>query len=140
MEYSKVLEEQERILKPLMKGKTKDDTDCSYLLKSGPKHCKATTNKSCKGCKFFSPTIHARMRLVVQAALEQEASRKKTEYENKELREERTVNYERIFELEKKNLYHLLMISTEDVSKKYCHTMNWKDIPHIVQDTHVFHY
>lgn len=102
MEYSKVLEEQERILKPLMKGKTKDDTDCSYLLKSGPKHCKATTNKSCKGCKFFSPTIHARMRLVVQAALEQEASRKKTEYENKELREERTVNYERIFELEKK--------------------------------------
>lgn len=47
---------------------------CEYKGKTGDAFCTITTQKSCKGCSFFSPTMHCRLRVVVEQYDELEAS------------------------------------------------------------------
>lgn len=47
---------------------------CEYKGKDKDRFCTITTQKSCKGCSFFSPTMHCRLRVVVEQYDELEAS------------------------------------------------------------------
>lgn len=47
---------------------------CEYKGKTGEAFCTITTQNSCKGCSFFSPTMHCRLRVVVEQYDELEAS------------------------------------------------------------------
>lgn len=47
---------------------------CEYKGKDKERYCTITTQKSCKGCHFFSPTMHQRLRVVVDGYDELEAS------------------------------------------------------------------
>ncbi len=47
---------------------------CEYKGKGKERFCTITTQKSCKGCSFFSPTMHCRLRVVVEQYDELEAS------------------------------------------------------------------
>ena len=48
----------------------KDDVSrhkhCQYKGKKGERYCTATTQKTCKRCRFFAPTTQSQLRIVVE--------------------------------------------------------------------------
>ena len=56
-------------------GKKKMEEDCQYLDIFGK--CKATTQKTCRGCRFFNPTMPAKIRILAQYGLDRDAENNK---------------------------------------------------------------
>lgn len=53
------------ILKNIVVPPDKRKDYCEYKGADKDRYCTITTHKTCKGCHFFSPTMHQRLRVVV---------------------------------------------------------------------------
>ena len=42
---------------------------CSFRMNGGDRYCSATTNKTCRKCKLFTPTINTKIRMVVEDSI-----------------------------------------------------------------------
>lgn len=51
------------------------EKQCTYYLGKGEKFCKCTTNRKCKGCKFYSPNLAVRMKMMAESVIDLERSR-----------------------------------------------------------------
>ena len=38
--------------------------DCMYINQTGKKHCNATTQSTCRHCRFYSPTMEAKKKFL----------------------------------------------------------------------------
>ena len=62
---SQIRDRLSEILKNIVVPYDKRKDYCEYKGKDKERYCKITTHKTCKGCHFFSPTMHQRLRVVV---------------------------------------------------------------------------
>ena len=56
--------------KTAFSGKNKMEEDCQYLDIFGK--CKATTHKTCRGCRFYSPTLPAKIKILAQYGIDRD--------------------------------------------------------------------
>ena len=50
--------------------------DCMYLSKEKDRFCRQTSQKSCKGCKFFEPNIRTKINMVIETINRMETEHK----------------------------------------------------------------
>lgn len=83
MSEEQVLKKMNEIYSQIDKRR-KDKTNCQFRNKDGDRYCRATTNTSCSRCRFFTPTVFSRMKVLVKEimALEDENEKLKAEVED----------------------------------------------------------
>ena len=65
MSDSEVRQKLEEVIQHIATSEDEKKRHCQYYI-GGEKHCKATTNKSCKHCDLFCPTIQSKIRIAVE--------------------------------------------------------------------------
>ena len=62
---SQIRDRLSEILKNIVVPPDKRRDYCEYKGADKERYCKITTHKTCRDCRFFSPTMHQRLRVVV---------------------------------------------------------------------------
>ena len=66
MSDSEVLKKMDKMFSQIEPDLNMKKTHCSFIAKSGKRHCLMTTLKSCQKCKFFTPTTQSKIRILVE--------------------------------------------------------------------------
>lgn len=70
--------ELQRIIASIVPDEARKDKGCEYHTPAG---CKATSNKTCKNCKFYSPTMHEKLQMIVGRCLDlEDVEKEQSEY------------------------------------------------------------
>lgn len=86
----KQLNEIERILKEggyVERNRIKNKEDCQYR-GNDEKYCHATQQNSCSMCKFYTPTLHAKNRMLMEEIVRHEKAEKKKDKEFRDAKNE----------------------------------------------------
>ena len=63
------------INKKVFKGKERDEITCMWFV-NDKRHCKMTSLESCRGCRFYSPVMREKLRLLAEYGIECEQQAK----------------------------------------------------------------